>query len=80
MRNSEYRANQDLAATQRRRVNPGAVKLPAQRYLRLSDILLVMFAFCLAAIVIFKGVELWAAVEQWVSHFRAAIEARSSAG
>lgn len=63
-----------------RRVNPGPAKLPAQKYLRLSDILLVMFAFCTAAIFIFKGVELWAAVEQWVNHFRAAIEARSSVG
>lgn len=80
MRNSEYKANQDLAATPRRRVSPGAAKLPAQSYFRVADLMLVIFALCLTAIFIFKGVELWAAVEQWVSHFRAAIEARSSVG
>lgn len=78
MHHQDFNAHEGLK--EGRRVNPGPAKLPAQKYLKLSDILLVMFAFCTAAILIFKGVDLWAAVEQWVNHFRAAIEARSSVG
>ena len=46
MARSEYDANAGLK--EGRRINPGPAKLPAQVYISLSDVLIVMGAFVVA--------------------------------
>lgn len=76
MRNSEYRANRELAETPKRRINRDY----APPSITLDQVVKILGVFAFALLVIAFAKELG----EWVSHIttalRAAIEARSSGG
>lgn len=76
MRDSEYRANRELAETPKRRINRD-YSAPA---IAMSDVIKVLGWFALALLVIAFAQEIWECILQLKTAFRAVIEARSSAG